>query len=85
MNGYTIAIKDYKAEICECNVIQIINMPDNSKIYHISTKYGENYVKEGDVSPIKKVLEKQCEELNKALKKSEGTRGAKRNNQSHRW
>ena len=83
--GYTIVIKDYKAEICEFRTIEIINAPDGTKIYHIETKYGEDYLKECDVVPVKKMLEKQCEELNNTLGKSKGDGVAKRYHQSNRW
>ena len=70
--GYVIIVKDYVAEICEFQTLTIINMPDNSKLYFVSTKYGENYFNESDLKPNRIDLEKECEELNKALVKARG-------------
>lgn len=78
--GYVIIIRDYIAEICEFTTIEIINAPDDTKIYHVTTKYGEDYFKESEISPIKKALEKQCDEMNIALS---GVKNAGGKNQSH--
>lgn len=83
IKGYVITIKDYKAEICEFRTIEIINAPDGTKIYHAETKYGEDYFKESDIVPVRKMLEKQCEELNKALEKSGEKKVAERYHQNH--
>lgn len=66
--GYVIIVRNYIAEICEFETISIINTPDDIRIYYVRTKYGEDYFKESEVSPIRKALEKECEEMNKALR-----------------
>jgi len=66
-NGYLIIVRDYVAEICEFETITIITMPDNSKLYFIHTKYGDDYYQEEDLSATREKLEKECNELNKAL------------------
>lgn len=80
--GYVIIIKDYVAEICEFRTIEIINAPDGTIIYHVETKYGEDYFKEGDVKPVRKMLEKECEEMNETLR---GVNHAGSNLKNHRW
>lgn len=68
--GYVIIVKDYKAEICEFITIAIGNMPDNSKLYFVHTKYGDDYFNEQELKANRTDLEKECDELNKVLEKS---------------
>ena len=67
-HGFVIIARDYIAEICEFETLSIIAMPDNTKLYFIHTKYGDDYFQERELSPTKEKLEKECEELNKALR-----------------
>ena len=78
--GYVIIVRNYIAEICEFETLQIINTPDGTVLYHVVTKYGEDYFKEGDLKPIRKMLEQECEEMNRAL---QGVKNAKRSNKNH--
>lgn len=80
--GYVIIVRDYVAEICEFKTIEIINAPDGTLIYHVQTKYGEEYYKENEIKPVRKMLEKECEDLNKALG---GAKNAKSGHKVHRW
>ena len=70
--GYYIIVKDYIAEIVEFRTIEIINTPDDTHIYHIDTKYGEDFVEESRLKPIRKMLEEECKQLNEAMGKSRG-------------
>ena len=81
--GFIIVVRDYVAEIVEFQTIEIIKMPDDERIFHIVTKFGEDYVKEGQIKPIRKMLEKECEELNKALEASRGTHIERSYNKIH--
>lgn len=67
LNGYCLIVRDYKAEIVEFSTISIITMPDGSKLYLIHTKFGDEYMKESDLSPTKEKFEKDCADLNKTL------------------
>lgn len=80
--GYVIIVRDYVAEICEFQTIEIFTAPDGTRIYHVLTKYGEDDFKEGELKPIRKMLEKECEELNKALA---GAKDARSNSKTVRW
>jgi len=71
-HGYVIIAKDYKAEICEFETLTVINMPDGTKLYFVHTKYGDSYFNEGDLRANRSDLEKECEELNKALRGIDG-------------
>ncbi len=71
--GYVIIAKNYKAEICELTIENFINTPDDITLVYGFTKYGYDYYKSGDVKPVRKMLEKECEELNKALGVLDGT------------
>ena len=66
-HGYIIIARDYVAEICEFETITILKMPDDSKLYLIHTKYGDEYYPEGDLSETREKLIGECEALNKAL------------------
>lgn len=81
--GYTIIARNYVAEIVEFQTLEIIQTPDEGLLYHIATKYGEDYVAEGQIKPIRKMLEKECEELNKALEASRGTHIERSYNKIH--
>ena len=65
--GYVIIAKDYKAEIVELEIITTINMPDDSKLFFGTTKYGDGYYNERDVRFSRQELERECMEMNKAL------------------
>lgn len=80
--GYVIIVRDYIAEICEFKTIEIVHAPDGTIIYHVQTKFGEDYFRESEVKPVRKMLETECEELNKALS---GAKNAKSNHKNHRW
>lgn len=67
LNGYCLVVKDYKAEIVEFSTLSIITMPDNSKLYLIHTKYGDEYRHEKELSPTRDKFEKECRELNEAF------------------
>lgn len=67
LNGYCLIVKDYKAEIVEFQTRTIITMPDDSKLYLIHTKYGDEYFNEKDLSSTKERFITECEELNKTL------------------
>ena len=71
-HGYVIIVKDYVAEICEFTTLTIVNMPDDSKLYFIHTKFGDDYFQEGDLKNNKECLMKECEDLNRALRKVHG-------------
>lgn len=66
--GYVIIVRDYVAEIVEFRTLQIVTTPDDIRLYHVVTKYGEDFFKESEVSSIRKSLEKECEDMNKALR-----------------
>lgn len=65
--GYLIIVKNYKAEIVEFKTISVVNTPDNIRLYYVHTKYGDDYFKECELKPTRKILEQECEEMNKAL------------------
>ena len=44
-------------------------MPDDSKLYLIHTKFGDEYVKEKELSKSKESFEKECAEINESLQK----------------
>lgn len=67
-NGYVIIVRDYVAEVCEFQTLTIIAMPDNSRLYFIHTKYGDDYYHEEDLFATREKLDKECEGLNKALR-----------------
>lgn len=67
LKGYVIIVRNYIAEICEFTTLQVVDTPDGTKLYYISTKYGEDYYRESELKPIRKMLEKECEDLNKSL------------------
>ena len=79
-HGFVIIARDYKAEVCEFETITIVAMPDGSKLYLIHTKYGDDYYNERDLSTDRVRLEKECEELNKALA---GVKNARSNRKVH--
>jgi len=66
--GYVIIVRNYIAEIVEFRTISIDEMPDGTKMYLIETKYGEDTYKESDLSPIRKALVEECDNLNRALR-----------------
>ena len=70
--GYCLLVRNNKAEIVEFNTKSTDTMPDGSMIYCVTTKYGEDFFHENDLSPIKGALEKDCNELNKVLRETEG-------------
>lgn len=67
-HGYVIIARNYMAEICEFDTLTIIAMPDNTRLYFIHTKYGDDYFQESELSATREKLEKECEELNEALR-----------------
>ena len=67
--GYAIVVRNYIAEIVEFRTIEIFNAPDGIKIYHVETKYGDDYFYESAVRAVRKELEKECEDINRALGK----------------
>ena len=67
-HGYVIIVRNYIAEICEFETLTVVQMPDNTRLYFIHTKYGEDYYQEDNLSATREGLEKECEELNKALR-----------------
>ena len=69
-HGYVIIVKDYVAEICEFETLTVIAMPDDSRLYFIHTKHGDDYFNERDLRANRSDLEHECEELNKALRES---------------
>lgn len=83
-HGYVIIAKDYVAEICEFETITVIAMPDDSKLYFVHTKYGDNYFNESDLKASKSELEKECNELNEALKRV-GESNARSHYKTHKW
>ena len=83
IKGYVIIVRDYVAEVCEFTTLQIIDTPDGIKLYYVHTKYGDNYFKESELSPIRKPLLEQCEELNKELEKVRGKSIEGRKNKIH--
>lgn len=73
--GYYIAVNNFVAEIVEVDILEIISTPDGERIFHVVTEYGEeDYIQESRIKPIKKMLEKEFEELKKELEKSKGKR-----------
>ena len=70
LKGYCIMVRDYKAEIVEFTTLTIATMPDESKLYLIHTKFGNDYFSERDLRQSREELEKECAELNKALSKA---------------
>ena len=80
LNGYCLIVKDYKAEIVEFATKSIITMPDDSKVYLICTKYGDEYVSERELSANKETFERECAEINVSLEKAQrgGLDGAER-------
>lgn len=71
-HGYCLIVRDYVAEIVEFTTITIIAMPDETKLYFIHTKYGDDYYKEGDLSPTRERFEQECADLNKTLSATKG-------------
>lgn len=69
LNGYCLVVRDYKAEIVEFATLSVITMPDESKLYLVRTKYGDDYMNEGDLSPTKDKFVAECESLNRTLAK----------------
>lgn len=67
LNGYCLIARNYKAEIVEFATLSTITMPDDSVLYLVRTKYGDDYMNEKDLSPTKDRFEEECERLNKAL------------------
>lgn len=67
LNGYCLVAKDYKAEIVEFSTLSIITMPDNSTLYLIHTKYGDEYRHESELSSTREKFEKECEQLNESF------------------
>lgn len=80
LNGYRLIVRNYKAEIVEFATKSIVTMPDDSKVYLIHTKYGDEYVSEKELSKDRESFEQECAEINKALEKAQrgGLDGAER-------
>ena len=77
--GFCLLVRDYKAQIVEFTTKSITTMPDNSKIYLIHTKFGDDYVNESELSPTKDRFINECEELNHSLSRLQngGNNGVK--------
>lgn len=69
LNGYCLIAKDYKAEVVEFATLSTITMPDDSVLYFVRTKYGDEYMNEKDLSPTREKFDKECEELNKTFQR----------------
>lgn len=70
--GYLIYVKDYKAEIIEFQTLQAYQMPDGTKKYFVKTKYGDDFFYENDLHISRSELQRECDELNKALRGANG-------------
>ena len=81
--GYMIVVNNYVAEICEVDILEIINTPDEIRLFHVISKYGEDYVQESQVKPVKKMLQHEFEQVQKELEKSKGVHIEKRYNPLH--
>lgn len=69
--GYVIIAKDYRAEIVKFVTMKEIIMPDESKLYYVHTKYGNDYFKETDLFQSEEELIEECKQLNDAMKRVE--------------
>ena len=79
LNGYCLIARDYKAEIVEFQTLSIVNMPDDSKLYLVHTKYGDDYMSESDLSPTRERFEEECKAINESFAKIKGDeRGAEK-------
>lgn len=65
--GYVIIVRDYVAEICEFTTLSIEELPDGSRLYYVHTKYGDDYYKEDELSPIRKALEEEYNQICSSL------------------